>query len=824
MTQDVSDSEFEEIVQKTDEILKKSKKQTSEPENDTSKPVDFIASKNQKPPQNRASFKPAVLERIAVPWDSQKTEPKKPKGFFKLALRFLGIRTDTQSETTAGVKLLKEEKTVLNESHGPKNKSGSQQALETQSVSGNETGVSFGPSENPVSEDAFKPFLKSVETIPGEFTPKKAEVKKPAAATEPPVETKPKQPVLREPASEKTEKELTDLENALKSDSQKEVMSLLPQPPVESKTENQIEEDQKQKMPRGEIADFSAPKALSKLDLSMSKPQAKQKREKPKIALSMQRKQGGGKSKTKKAGHAKQKAKKSLAKAAKPYSKKRIPKSVSRKKTKHVAQQKPEKRLPSRFAEKIAAEETEKKQVLKNPDKKQKIAKHALQKAQHKKPKQAKQKKSHINPHKQKPVSEKIIRVPGERIIRVPKGSDVTIGETQKQSGVLASQGQATSEPPLSIEQKILVAKSGLSDIEKDFFKHRISEEEYKKRSGELRSTIHELEGKKRVLQSPPKATKAGKFSRQSDESQYGQQPSASIEMNDSKEELEEDEPVQSQEKPATLPINRSSVTIPERSNKKNRPKSQHHPGTHVINVTVKAAYPAPYGSDSRTRRTAAIEQPEMSESYIPTTPSGPERDLEKEFRDAKSVAAQAPEREKDEMSDIRKAVEAKVGGQIDPEKIARLNDAIAELLESHKIEKEAIAKRIAEIDSNRILDGYMRLVDLLEGQKVKTETIRVLPEEMKEFSMNKEKEELRGEQRDIEKKELITDYDKILEEVQKKGKISLLDLQKNLGVDKKTLKDVIVVLEKEDLIEVEYPPFGQARIVDTSKRKGGDN
>ena len=195
--------------------------------------------------------------------------------------------------------------------------------------------------------------------------------------------------------------------------------------------------------------------------------------------------------------------------------------------------------------------------------------------------------------------------------------------------------------------------------------------------------------------------------------------------------------------------------------------------------------------------------------------PDFSDRNLEQEFEQANFMASRGQERERLEIDRIKRAMEEKLKGKVDDEQLRKLSDNMQKLLEAHVIEKDALKRQIEQIDSNRVVESFVALVRLIENQIPKTETIRFVPEEMKDFADNRKKEPLHLKQTELENKELITDYDKILDEVRKKGKISMDELSKLAQVDKKHMKEILIVLEKEGLVEIKYPAFGQTMVVD---------
>ncbi|MDO8625599.1 MAG: hypothetical protein Q7R47_05940, partial [Candidatus Diapherotrites archaeon] len=213
-------------------------------------------------------------------------------------------------------------------------------------------------------------------------------------------------------------------------------------------------------------------------------------------------------------------------------------------------------------------------------------------------------------------------------------------------------------------------------------------------------------------------------------------------------------------------------------------------------------------------------DKPQVRDTSIPR-PDFSGRNLDQEYAQAQVHAAHEKEQERLDIAQVKQAIQDNFRGKVDDRQLKELTDNVQRLLESHSIQTDFIKERLAHADSSQILDSFMAMVRMIEEQRPKTETIQMVPEEFKNYRPNLKKEAPKAESRELENKELITDYDKILEVVRSKGKISVDTLAKNAQIDKKALREILSVLEKEELIDVQYPPFGSPVVIDLlAKRK----
>lgn len=171
----------------------------------------------------------------------------------------------------------------------------------------------------------------------------------------------------------------------------------------------------------------------------------------------------------------------------------------------------------------------------------------------------------------------------------------------------------------------------------------------------------------------------------------------------------------------------------------------------------------------------------------------------------------------KQDIEELKKLIQEKGKGSLDEKQIKQLQDNIGSLLEKKMLSKMEVEQNIRLINPNNAGEGFGKLMGLIapvsgnSGYSFSTERMN-LPE----TGMGKDKQKkLEGKQKELEKQEVFTQYDKILEIVKERGRISLDDLARELKVDAKTLKEAVDILENGHLIVQEYSAFGPSKVID---------
>ncbi|MDO8647385.1 MAG: hypothetical protein Q7R70_03145 [Candidatus Diapherotrites archaeon] len=172
--------------------------------------------------------------------------------------------------------------------------------------------------------------------------------------------------------------------------------------------------------------------------------------------------------------------------------------------------------------------------------------------------------------------------------------------------------------------------------------------------------------------------------------------------------------------------------------------------------------------------------------------------------------------------------------GKSDDAKLSELEANVQKLMKKYNLSESEAEEKIAKIDSPKVLQSFDKLVDLIEleqrTQKLMQEQLQIAKdrspkqEEKSEFGSGfeagvpkKKIEEVKAIVVELQKHRIVTDFDKLLELVQSKGKVSESDAFKELKISKDKLKDCINVLEQNNLVRVEFPPIGTSVIFDVN-------
>lgn len=178
----------------------------------------------------------------------------------------------------------------------------------------------------------------------------------------------------------------------------------------------------------------------------------------------------------------------------------------------------------------------------------------------------------------------------------------------------------------------------------------------------------------------------------------------------------------------------------------------------------------------------------------------------------------------KRDIENLKNMVEKRLVGQVDSERLEKLITGIETLLEKNMVTRQQIEENVNKIDPRQVLDGFTRLLSLIEP-KFTEENLGSVRQEIDTTSGPQEKpSKLTGTEKELEKKELITDFDKIIEIVRERGSITNDQLAAELKIDKKVLKESLDILEENSLVIVEYPAFGPSRVVDPNAQKKKKN
>ncbi|MFH1239804.1 MAG: hypothetical protein V1672_01180 [Candidatus Diapherotrites archaeon] len=168
---------------------------------------------------------------------------------------------------------------------------------------------------------------------------------------------------------------------------------------------------------------------------------------------------------------------------------------------------------------------------------------------------------------------------------------------------------------------------------------------------------------------------------------------------------------------------------------------------------------------------------------------------------------------------------------KIDHKRVAELETHVKGLMKRHEISESTISD-VGAVDKNKIIEDFDKLINLIDLEKHTKDLMR---EEHKSSHDDKiemtnlmpvtsgdshKKDQIKSIAKEIIKYKIVTDFDNVLQYVKSHGKVSENQLVKDLKIDRKRLHAATEVLENNELIKIEYPPFGSAIIYDAAYKK----
>jgi hypothetical protein len=167
---------------------------------------------------------------------------------------------------------------------------------------------------------------------------------------------------------------------------------------------------------------------------------------------------------------------------------------------------------------------------------------------------------------------------------------------------------------------------------------------------------------------------------------------------------------------------------------------------------------------------------------------------------------------------DLDRAIREKAAaGHVSRKQVDRIEEKLGELLEKYKIPENALAAHVQTLDSNRLVQDFQKLISLIERKKEDATAELIKPAPGFDISTGviaRKREKLIGKEKDIIKTKIETSFDRLLRLVQLKGIINLNDAAKQLGMNKKDVQECAEILERNKLIQLNYPPIGAVKLV----------
>lgn len=182
----------------------------------------------------------------------------------------------------------------------------------------------------------------------------------------------------------------------------------------------------------------------------------------------------------------------------------------------------------------------------------------------------------------------------------------------------------------------------------------------------------------------------------------------------------------------------------------------------------------------------------------------------------------------------ISSVIRNKAAGKIDENRIAEMESQVNNLLQKHRVSQHEVVEGIRNLDTNKLINSFDRLISLLEMEHEAKQDAKNAQEaknsqdamqskaEVHETTHTdiappkRQKEEVpKGVEKEIVQKQLITDFDRILDFVKKQGSTTSGKISSELKITKKQVLSCCELLEKDDLLVLNYPPIGDIKVRD---------
>lgn len=163
-------------------------------------------------------------------------------------------------------------------------------------------------------------------------------------------------------------------------------------------------------------------------------------------------------------------------------------------------------------------------------------------------------------------------------------------------------------------------------------------------------------------------------------------------------------------------------------------------------------------------------------------------------------------------VKEIICAVEESKSAKFDERKLQAIEAEILTLLKKYQISDKELEYEISSMDAFKLLENFDELVDLVELEQ---QTKNILDEQKVESKIKK----IKSIVTEIKKHKIMTDFDKVLNQVRDYSKVEAGNLSKLLKIKRKRIMEIAEILEKEDLIEIKYPPVGGVLLVNKDSK-----
>ncbi len=152
----------------------------------------------------------------------------------------------------------------------------------------------------------------------------------------------------------------------------------------------------------------------------------------------------------------------------------------------------------------------------------------------------------------------------------------------------------------------------------------------------------------------------------------------------------------------------------------------------------------------------------------------------------------------------------------IEQDRIDRIDSKLNTIMNKYHVPESEVAERARGVNQGTVIESFSKLIGMIEREEKKKmgPEIKAAPiETVAPKEVIREMARVNPVMKDVGSHRIVTDFDRVLEAVNNKGKASTGELAKAVKADKKRIEEVVKILEENGLVEVKYSAIGGARV-----------
>ena len=346
-----------------------------------------------------------------------------------------------------------------------------------------------------------------------------------------------------------------------------------------------------------------------------------------------------------------------------------------------------------------------------------------------------------------------------------------------------------------NVDKEIAETKSLMDFMEKKYMKREINEHEFREKMIEYNEKLHLLGLEKKQL-SGHKETLGGAVKK----IPQLKKP-VTLEMISETRNLEEFVGEPAEAAPETTPQLESAAaekmkgaeeTAPAKPAAPQAPKAKAAEKKPVREITASAAPQKP--AEKGAAKKAPVSRGRFAAKSVKAKAVQPSVVVEKAGQDEKY-----PEPETRKMNEF---LERKISEKVEAAKKEEIEKKVGQIMKNYGISEKEMEKRLgASGNEQQLVESINKLVDMLEEEKKSHKPMEQRIETAVRFTETvKPVEEVVGVSTELKKRQIFTDFDKILDFVAAKGQVKVGDIARELNIPK-------------NRVDVVYHTFGDAMV-----------